>query len=87
MKNLLTSELLAKSDGRHPSILSNVDCRIVLLTLLNGFLYWPWHWLRVAFDAGDRHPQLVLTMLVVTFAAWGLLLAAVLHRINNRQSK
>jgi hypothetical protein len=87
MKNLLTSEVSAKSDGRHPSFLSHVDCRIVVLTLLNGFLYWPWHWLRVAFDTGDRHPQLVLTMLVLTFVAWWQLLAAILHRINNPQSK
>jgi hypothetical protein len=46
-------EFPVKSDG-HPSILRHLDSRIVVLTLLNGLLYWPWRWLRVAFDAGDH---------------------------------
>jgi hypothetical protein len=81
MKNLSAP---AKSDG-NPSILRHLDSRIVALTLLNGLLYWPWRWLRVAFDAGDHHPQLVLLMLFLTLWAWGQLLVAVLNRIKSRR--
>jgi hypothetical protein len=80
MKNLSSSAL--KSDG-HPSILRHLDSRIVVLTLVNGLLYWPWRWLRVAFDAGDHHPQLVLLMLLLTLWAWAQLLVAVLNRIKS----
>jgi hypothetical protein len=87
MKNLLTSDVSTRSERRHPSVLSHLDCRIVVLSLLNGFLYWPWHWLRIAFDAGDRHPQLVLILLALTIGAWWQLLGAILHRINKPQTK
>jgi hypothetical protein len=40
MKNLSTSGAPTKSEGR-PLILRHVDSRIVGLTLLNGFLFWP----------------------------------------------
>jgi hypothetical protein len=79
MKNLSSSPL--KADG-NPSFLRRVDSRIVVLTLLNALLYWPWHWLRVAFDAGEQHPQLVLLMPFLTLWAWGQLLVVVLNRIK-----
>lgn len=80
MKNLLSSPL--NSDGR-PSFRSHWDSRIVVLTLLNALFYWPWRWLRLAFDAGEHHPQLVLFMVFLTLWAWGQLLVAVLNRIKS----
>jgi hypothetical protein len=79
MKNLSSSPV--KSDG-HPSILRHLDSRIVVLTFLNGLLYWPLRWPRVAFDAGDHHPQLILIMLFLTVWAWGQLLVAILNQIK-----
>jgi hypothetical protein len=59
-----------------------VDSRPIGLTLINALLYWPWRWLRVAYDAGDRHPELGLFMMALTLWAWWQLLTAVVHRIN-----
>jgi hypothetical protein len=47
-----------------------VDARLILLTLINALLYWPWHWLRLAFDAGDHHPNLVLGLSLLTLWMW-----------------
>jgi hypothetical protein len=82
VKKLLASGSIAKSGST--GYLKRVDSRIVGLTLLNALLYWPWHWLRVAYDAGNHHPQLVLMMLALTLAAWWQLLAAILNRITGR---
>jgi hypothetical protein len=82
MKNLSSSPV--KSDG-HPSFMRHLDSRIVVLTLLNGLLHWPWRWLRVAFNAGEHHPQLVLLMRFLKLWAWGPLLVAVLNRIKSQQ--
>jgi hypothetical protein len=62
----------------------HIDSRIVGLTLLNALLYWPWHWLRVCYDAGNHRPQLVLIMMALTLWAWWQLLAAILNQINGR---
>jgi hypothetical protein len=63
-----------------------VDGRIVALTLFNALLYCPWRWLRVAYDAGDHHPNFVLVMLAVTLWAWWQLLTAVLGKIRGTHS-
>jgi hypothetical protein len=85
VKNPLTSDSFAKSGNS--TFLKHVDSRIVGLTLLNALLYWPWRWLRVAYDAGDHHPQLVLVMTTLTLWAWWHLLAAVIHRFSGRLLK
>jgi hypothetical protein len=64
---------------RHWSLL---DARLVVLTVLNAFLYWPWHWLRVSFDAGDHHPTLVLGMMLLTFWMWSELAKALINRFK-----
>ena len=79
MRNFSSSHV--KSDG-HPSFPRQLDSRILVLTLLNALLYWPWRWLRLASDAGEHHPQLVLLMVLLTLWAWGQLLVAVLNRIK-----
>jgi hypothetical protein len=61
---------------------SLLDARLVMLTVLNALLYWPWHWLRVSFDAGDHHPMLVLGMMILTFWMWSELAKAVINRFN-----
>ena len=58
------------------------DSRLVALTFANALLYWPWHWLRIAFDAGDRHPMLVLGMMLLTLWLWAALVEAVLDRFK-----
>jgi hypothetical protein len=58
----------------------SLDARLALLTFINALLYWPWHWLRVAFDAGDHHPNLVFGLLLVTLWMWLELLKAVTGR-------
>jgi hypothetical protein len=80
--NPLASGSPAKSG--YSGFLKRVNSRIVGLTLLNALLYWPWHWLRVAFDAGDHHPQLVLMMMALTLGAWWQLLAAVINGISGK---
>jgi hypothetical protein len=80
MKNPFASGSLAKS-GNSGS-LKPVESRIAGLTLLNAMLYWPLHWLRVSYDAGDHHPQLALMMTALTVWAWWQLLAAIISRIN-----
>ena len=81
MKNPSASASPDESGG-HPS-LKFVDARIVALTLFNALLYWPWRWLRSAYDAGVHHPDLVLVMMVVTLWGWWQLLTAFTRRINN----
>jgi hypothetical protein len=81
VKNLASGSI-AKSGGK--GYLKHIDSRIVGLTLLNALLYWPWHWLRVSYDAGNHRPQLVLIMMALTLWAWWQLLAAILNRINGR---
>jgi hypothetical protein len=56
------------------------DARLVLLTFLNALSYWPWHWLRVAFDAGDHHPNLAFGLLLLTLWLWYQLVMAVVDR-------
>jgi hypothetical protein len=85
VKNPLISSVLAKSGNS--GFLKRVDSRIVGLTLLNALLYWPWHWLRVAYDTGDRHPQLVLMMMALTLWAWWQLAAAIINRTGGRLLK
>jgi len=85
VKNPLASGALVKSGNSE--FLKRVDSRIVGLTLLNALLYWPWHWLKVAYDAGDHHPQLVLMMTTLTLWAWWQLLAAVINQFSRRLLK
>jgi hypothetical protein len=59
-----------------------VDGRLVVLTLINALLYWPWHWLRLAFDAGDHHPDLVFCLLVFTLWMWFELWKAAMTRFK-----
>jgi hypothetical protein len=68
--------------GGHPS-LRHIDSRIVALTLFNALLYWPWRWLRSAYDAGIHHPDTVLVMMGLTSWGWWQLLIAITRRINN----
>lgn len=65
----------------------SLDSRLIALTLVNALLYWPWHWLRVEFDAGDHHPTIVLGMLLLTLWLWSELVKAVIDRFKgvNRQ--
>jgi hypothetical protein len=84
VKNLASGSIA--KPGR-TGYLNRVDSRIVGLTLLNALLYWPWHWLRVSYDAGNHHPQLVLIMMALTLWAWWQLLVAIFNRINGRLPK
>lgn len=59
-----------------------VDGRLVILTLLNALVFWPWIWLRNAFDAGDHHPNLVFGLLVLTLFLWFQLAKAVTDRFR-----
>jgi hypothetical protein len=59
------------------------DWRLLGLTLLNALLYWPWRWLRVAYDSGDHHPSLVLAMVVLTLWLWFQLLTSVIGRLKD----
>ncbi len=79
LKNPLVSRLLANG---HSAFLAHVDSKIVGLTLLNAFLFWPWHWLKAAYDAGERHPQLVLGMMALTSWTWWQLLTAIVKRVT-----
>jgi hypothetical protein len=81
VKNPSASDSPAKSSGHH-ALFKWVDSRIVLLTLFNALLYWPWRWLRSDYDAGIRHPDLVLIMMAITLWGWWQLLLAVTNRIN-----
>jgi hypothetical protein len=82
IKNRWTPAMLAKSCAQ-PRLFTSIDTRIVILTLLNALLYWPWHWLRVAYDEGNHHPSLVLSLLALTLWAWSQLIVSVIHRIRN----
>lgn len=82
MKSPLASGYLAKSD--RSGFLRRFDSRILGLTLLNALLYWPWHWLRIAYDAGDHRPQLVLMMAIFTSWAWWQLLVAIINWISGK---
>jgi hypothetical protein len=61
---------------------SALDTRLLTLTLLNALLYWPWHWLRVAFDAGNHYPLIVLGMMLLTLWLWSELVKAVVDRFK-----
>jgi hypothetical protein len=54
----------------HLGILQNIDLRIVVITLLNALLYWPWHLLRMAFDNGYYYPKMVFGMAILTLWMW-----------------
>lgn len=58
----------------------SLDSRLVTLTVLNALLYWPWHLLRIAFDAGDHHPTIVLGMIILTLWMWLELAKALIVR-------
>jgi hypothetical protein len=74
-----------KTHTRTPRpFLRYVNSCIVYLTLLNGLLYWPWQWLRVSFDAGNHHPELVLVLLFLTLWVWWQLIVAVFDRSADR---
>jgi hypothetical protein len=60
----------------------SVDLRPIVLTILNVLLYLPWHFLRVAFDAGDHHPNLALGLLVLTLWMWFELCTAIVSRFK-----
>jgi hypothetical protein len=60
----------------------SLDSRLVALTFVNALLYWPWRWLRIAFDDGDHHPVLVLGMMLLTLWLWAALVEAVLDRFK-----
>jgi hypothetical protein len=60
----------------------SVDVRLLVLTILNALLYWPWRLLRQAFDAGNHHPNLVLGLLLVTLWMWIELCKAVTARFK-----
>jgi hypothetical protein len=53
--------------------------RLLVFTILNGLIFWPWRWLRVAYDAGDHHPQLVLGMVILTLWTWTQLVSAIIR--------
>jgi hypothetical protein len=55
---------------------------LVLWTVVNVFLIWPWYLLRVQFDAGEHHPDLVLGLLVLTLWGWSQLISALLKRFR-----
>jgi hypothetical protein len=81
VKNLSASDSPDKPSSRLS--LKLIDSRVVALTLFNVLLYWPWRWLRSAYDAGIHHPDLVLVMMGITLWGWWQLLVAVMRRINN----
>jgi hypothetical protein len=58
------------------------DGRLIVLTVLNAFVFWPWIWLRNAFNAGDHHPSLVFCLLLLTLYLWTELARAVTHRFK-----
>ena len=80
MKNPSASDY-PDSSGERPS-LRLIDSRIVALTLFNTLLYWPWRWLKSAYDAGIHHQDLALVMMGFTLWGWWQLLIAVTRRIN-----
>jgi hypothetical protein len=75
----------AKKGKRHLGW--SLDSRLVTLTFLNALIYWPWHWLRVAFDAGNHHPTIVLGMLLLTLWLWFALAKAVIDRFKGANRK
>lgn len=83
MKSPPIPRFLVKSCARL-GFLRLVDPRIVGLTLLNACLWWPWHLLRVTYDAGDHHPGLVLGMLALTVWTWAQLMTAVINRAKEK---
>jgi hypothetical protein len=70
----------AQSSQRHTRW--SLDLRLVVLTTLNVLLYLPWHFLRLAFDAGDHHPNLALGLLILTLWMWFELYTAILSRFK-----
>lgn len=65
------------------------DFGLVTLTLLNVLLLWLWHLLRVDYDAGVRHPLLVLAIIVLILWTWSKLVTTVVSRLQGiyRQSR
>jgi hypothetical protein len=59
-----------------------VDIRLLVLTILNGLLYWPWRWLRLALDAGDHHPDWVFGLFLLTGWMWFELWKAAVARFK-----
>jgi hypothetical protein len=82
MQNTSWSSIAASRTSRYSSLLRSVNFPIPGLTLLNASLYWPWHWLRVAYDAGNHHPHLVLALLALTVWTWWQLIAAIARRLG-----
>ena len=84
MKNPSTSASSHKAGA--PSV-NLVGSRIVYLTLFNALLYWPWRWLRSAYDGGIHHPNLVLLLMAATLWGWWQLLTAITRRIKGKCTK
>jgi len=59
------------------------DWRLPLWTIVNIFLIWPWYLLRVAFDSGEHHPDLVFGLSVLTLWTWWQLISALLERFRD----
>jgi len=66
--------------GQRGSARRSVESRLIILTVLNAFLYWPWHLLRLAHDSGNHHPWLILGLTAFTLWTWTLLVMAIIDR-------
>jgi hypothetical protein len=72
------------ASGEHRHALHHINPRIVELTLFNALVYWPWAWLRNAFERGIHHSDLVLLLTAVTLWGWWQLLDAIAHEVRLR---
>jgi hypothetical protein len=70
--------------GLRRQALNIINPRMVALTLFNAPPYWPWHWLRNAFERGIHHPNLVLVMIIVTLWGWWQLHNVIALEVNAR---
>jgi hypothetical protein len=82
MKKLWTAGTLVRAPMLL-GVLKNIDLRIVVMTLLNALLCWPWHSLRVAFDSGYHYPKIVFGMTIVTLWVWYELGKALIVRFSD----
>jgi hypothetical protein len=70
----------------YAGLFKSLDSRIVVLTVLNSVLFWPWHWLRVEYDAGNHHQELVLALLALSVWSWWQLIATILERFKEKSA-
>jgi hypothetical protein len=61
----------------------SADTKLATLSILNFLLFIPWYQLRVAHEAGEDYPVLVIGLAALTVWTWSQLILLVIVRFKH----